>query len=171
MQRRTLLGLGMAGGALLTIAGAGAAAWMHAAAWRDGQLLPAGQRVLAAVARAVLDGSLPDAPHAQTAAIQAHLTRMQALLRTLPPHAQGEVADLLALLALPPTRLALAGLSSAWDGATVVEVQAALRSMRASSLRLRRQAYGALRDLTHAAYFSDASTWSLLRYPGPRILA
>jgi hypothetical protein len=43
--------------------------------------------------------------------------------------------------------------------------------MRQSSLLLRRQAYGALRDLTHAAYFADATTWPLLRYPGPRTLA
>ena len=54
--------------------------------------------------------------------------------------------------------------------ASIGEVQAALESMRASSLMVRRQAYGALRDLTHAAYFSDPSTWTSLRYPGPRAI-
>jgi hypothetical protein len=170
MQRRTLLGLGVAGGALLALAGAGVA-WMYEAAWRDGHLLPAGRRVLAGVARAVLDGTLPAEPRVQSAAIEAHLNRMQALIQAMPPHTQAEVADLLAVLALPPSRWALCGLSSPWETAAVNEVQSALQSMRRSSLLVRRQAYGALRDLTHAAYFADASTWPLLRYPGPRAIA
>lgn len=170
MQRRTLLGLGVAGAAVLALAGGGAA-WLYEAAWRDGELLPAGRRVLAPIARAVLDGSLPEDPRAADSAIGAHLARMQALLRGLPPHTQTEVADLLALLAMAPGRRAFAGLSSAWDSAAVHDVQAALQSMRRSSLLLRRQAYNALRDLTHAAYYADASTWPLLRYPGPSAIA
>jgi hypothetical protein len=170
MQRRSLLRLGVAGGALLALAGGGAALMVEAG-WRDGQLMPAGRRVLASVARAVLDGSLPFDPTAQAAAIEAHLSRMQATVNGMPPHTQSEIADLLTLLAMPPLRATLAGLSIAWDRASVAEVQAALRSMRQSKLLLRRQAYGALRDLTHAAYFADASTWPLLHYPGPRALA
>ncbi len=170
MQRRTLLGLGAAGAAVVALAGGGAA-WMYESAWRDGELLRAGRSVLAGVARAVLDGSLPDEPRAADAAIDAHLDRMQTALRALPPHTQAEVADLLALLAMPPGRRVLAGLSSPWDSAAVSDVQAALQSMRASSLLLRRQVYHALRDLTHAAYFAEASTWPLLSYPGPRSLA
>jgi hypothetical protein len=46
-----------------------------------------------------------------------------------------------------------------------------LRSLRASSLLLRRQIYTALRDLTRGAYFADASTWPQMRYPGPRALS
>jgi hypothetical protein len=149
----------------------GGGAWMYEAAWRDGQLLPAGRRVLASVARAVLDGSLPADVAAQAAAVEGHLKRMQATVNAMPLHTQGEIADLLALLAMPPVRATLAGLSTAWERASVVDVQAALRSMRQSTLLLRRQAYGALRDLTHAAYFADASTWPLLHYPGPRALA
>ena len=156
MQRRTLLGLGVAGAAVLALAGGGAAL-MYERAWRDGKLLAAGRRVLASVARAVLDGSLPSDVAAQAAA--------------MPPHTQGEIADLLALLAMPPLRASLAGLSAAWERAPVADVQAALQSMRQSSLLLRRQVYGALRDLTHAAYFADASTWPVLRYPGPRTFA
>jgi hypothetical protein len=170
MQRRTLLGLGVTGAAVLALAGGGAAL-MYERAWRDGTLLPAGRRVLAAVARAVLDGSLPNDAAAQATAIDGHLTRMQATVSALPPHTQSEVADLLALLSMPPLRVALTGLSSPWEQASVADVQAALQSMRQSSLLLRRQAYGALRDLTHAAYFADATTWPLLRYPGPRTLA
>jgi hypothetical protein len=170
MQRRTLLGLGVAGAAVLALAGGGAAL-MYERAWRDGKLLAPGRRVLASVARAVLDGSLPSDVAAQAAAIESHLTRMEATINSMPPHTQGEIADLLALLAMPPLRASLAGLSAAWERAPVADVQAALQSMRQSSLLLRRQVYGALRDLTHAAYFADASTWPVLRYPGPRTFA
>ena len=170
LQRRTLLGLGLAGSALVALS-AGGIAWMHEPAWRDGRLLPAGERVLAAVARAVLDGHLPDEPRAQAQAIEQHLQRMNALLHHLPPHTQAEVAELLALLALPPTRLALASLATPWEAASVAQVQDALRGLRASSLQLRRQIYTALRDLTRGAYFADASTWTQMRYPGPRVLS
>jgi hypothetical protein len=169
MQRRTLLGLGVAGGALLALAGSGIAL-MYEAAWRNGRLEPAGRSVLGAVARAVLDGSLPVETADQTAAIDTHLTRMNATVAAMSPNTQGEIADLLALLAMPPGRRALAGLASPWPRATLAELQGALQSMRQSSLLLRRQAYGALRDLTHAAYFSDPSAWPLLGYPGPRLL-
>jgi hypothetical protein len=169
LQRRTLLSLGVAGSAVVALS-AGGIAWMFEPAWRDSQLLPAGRRVLGAVARAVLDGHLPDDAAAQGRAVEQHLERMNALLRSLPPHTQAEVAELLALLALPPTRLALTSLAKPWDEATVAEVQSSLRTMRSSSLLLRRQAYTALRDLTRGAYFADASTWPAMRYPGPRAL-
>jgi hypothetical protein len=170
MQRRTLLGMGLAASALLALVGGGAAL-LYERAWRDGKLLPAGRQVLAAVARAVLDGSLPSDTAAQAAAIEAHLTRIEATVGAMPAHTQGEIADLLALLAMPPLRATLFGLSGAWADAPLANVQAALQSMRQSSLLPKRQAYNALRDLTHAAYFAHASTWPLLRYPGPRALA
>jgi hypothetical protein len=170
MQRRTLLGIGVAASAMLALAGGGAAL-LYERAWRDGKLLPAGRGVLAAVARAVLDGNLPSDTAAQAAAIDAHLTRIEATIGAMPVYTQGEIADLLALLAMPPLRTTFAGLHGAWADAPVADIQVALQSMRQSSLLLRRQAYNALRDLTHAAYFADASTWPLLRYPGPRALA
>jgi hypothetical protein len=170
MQRRTLLGMGVAAGALFALAGGGAAL-LYQRAWRNGKLLPAGRHVLAAVARAVLDGSLPSGTAAQATAIEAHLTRIEATVGAMPAHTQREIADLLALLAMPPLRATLFGLSGAWADAPLADVQAALQTMRQSSLLPKRQAYNALRDLTHAAYFAHASTWPLLRYPGPRALA
>lgn len=167
MRRRTLLGLGLAGGALIAAAASGAAL-MYEPAWRNGRLESAGRRVLGAVARAVLDGSLPADRAAQLVTIEAHLTRLDDTVRAMSPHTQSEIANLLTLLAMPPGRLALAGLTSPWPEATVADLHVALQSMRQSSLLLRRQAYGALRDLTHAAYYSDSSTWAALRYPGPR---
>ncbi|MES2960714.1 MAG: hypothetical protein V4792_21165 [Pseudomonadota bacterium] len=169
MQRRTLLKLGLASGAVLVIAGGGAAL-LYEPGWHEGRLSPSGRRVLGAVARAVLDGTLPTGVDAQRAALAAHLDRMDATLRGMAPSAQHEVGDLLSLLAATPGRLALAGLSTDWPGADAADIQTALQAMRSSRIGLRRQAYHALRDLTHAAYFADRATWVQLGYPGPMSL-
>jgi hypothetical protein len=162
-QRRTLLKVGLAAGAALAVAG-GAAVWMTEPAWKGQALSATGQRVLRAVARAVLEGSLPaDAE----SALSAHLTRMNATLGGMPPGTQAEVNELLTILGTAAGRLGLASLRSDWQDASVAQIQSALQGMRTSSLALRQQAYHALRDLTHAAYFADASTWSALGYPGP----
>ena len=92
MQRRKLLKLGFASAAALALLGGGVAL-LHAPAWRDERLTDAGRRVLASIARAVLDGSLPAPPEAQLAALDAHLDRMDATLRALPPSMQAEVGE------------------------------------------------------------------------------
>lgn len=166
VKRRSLLKLGIASTATLALLGGGAAL-LYEPTWRDGRLTDSGRQVLAAIARAVLDGSLPVDTGPQQAAIASHLDRMDATLRAMPPATQREVGDLLALLALPPGRLALAGLASDWARADVAQIQTALQAMRSSRLALRQQAYHALRDLTHAAYFADSATWAQLGYPGP----
>lgn len=166
MQRRTLLKLGVTGSAALALVGGGVALF-YEPAWRVDRLTGMGRTVFEAVARAVLDGSLPVDAAALRSALVSHLERMDGTLRAMAPATQREVADLLALLALPPGRIALAGLTTDWAYASVAQVQAALQSMRTSRLTLRRQAYHALRDLTHAAYFADSATWTQLGYPGP----
>lgn len=169
MQRRTLLRLGVASGAALALAGGGVALF-YAPGLRDGQLTAAGRGVFAAVARGVLDGTLPNEPKAQEVALSAHLDRLNALLSAMSPPTQREVAELLVVLNAPPGRLAMAGLTSDWPQASVAQLQAALQGMRVSRISLRQQAYHALRDLTHAAYFSGSASWAQLGYPGPTTL-
>jgi hypothetical protein len=166
VKRRSLLKLGIVGTVTLTLVGGGAAL-LYERSWRDGRLTDSGRHVLAAIARAVLDGSLPPEAGPQAAALASHLDRMDVALRALPTATQRGIADLLALLAMPPGRLALAGLASEWQRADVAQVQAALQAMRTSRLSLRQVAYHALRDLTHAAYFASSATWPQLGYPGP----
>lgn len=170
MQRRTLLRVGIVGGALLALAGGGALLLRSAPAWRDGHLTPAGRRVMRGAARGVLDGLLP-AANAQAPVLDAHLNRVDATIAALSPSTQAEIDRLLTLLATAPGRIGLARLTPDWDDATSADVQQALESMRRSSLTLRLQAYHALRELTQGAFFSDPSTWPLLGYPGPRALA
>lgn len=165
MQRRTLLKLGL--GATLLLAAAGGAVVMMRPALSGGHLRAGVREVMRGVAVAVLDGVLPTEPAARQAALDAHLLRLDATIAAFPPSTQAELSQLLALLAAPPGRLALAGLSTDWPEASVAQIQSALQGMRVSSLALKRQAYHALRDLTNAAYFSDPSAWAHLGYPGP----
>jgi hypothetical protein len=165
MQRRKLLKIGMASSAVLLVAG-GAMVLLQPGL--NGRVLSAGGReVFAAIGRAVLDRTLPADPNARAAALHALMDRIDSVVQGLPPQAQGELAQLLALMASHAGRLALAGLATPWTEATVAEIQQALQGMRLSRLALRQQAYAALHDITASAYFSDASTWPLLGYPGP----
>lgn len=165
MQRRNLLKLGLASAAVLALAG-GAASMMQPGLV-DGRLGSAGRTVVIHVGRALLEGSLPAGPQSRQAALQGLLERVDALTAALPPHAQAELSQLLALLATLPGRRALAGLEPDWADAGAPEIQQALQSMRTSGLSLRQQAYQALHDIVGAAYFSDAQTWGQLGYPGP----
>jgi hypothetical protein len=168
MQRRHLLQVGTAAALLLGATGAGLALLRPGV--RDGRFTAEARQVFAAVAAAVLDGLLPPEPGARAAALQAHLTRMDTTLAGLPPALQGEVAELATLLATAPTRLALTGLGAAWHEAPLADVQAMLQRLRLSPVALRQQVFHALRDLTNAAWFADASAWPAIGYPGPRAL-
>jgi hypothetical protein len=165
MQRRSWLKLGLASAAVLAVGG-GAVALLEPGL-RDARLSAAGRLVFTHVGRAVLEGSLPAGDPAQARALEGLLTRIDALVAALPPHAQGELSQLLALLASSAGRRTLAGLASPWEAASVQEIQAALQSMRVASISLRQQAYHALHDITLGAYFSDPGTWAVLGYPGP----
>lgn len=162
MQRRSLIKAGFAATALLAVAGGGLAVWRPG--WADGRLTAAGREVFAAVSRAVLGPLLPP----DAAALDAQLARLDTTIAGFPAATQREVAELLALLATAPARLALTGLATDWPAASAPQLQAMLERLRHSPLALRRQVYHALRDLTNAAYFADAAAWQAIGYPGPR---
>ncbi len=165
MQRRTLLKLGATAAAVLVVAG-GTSAWLEPG-WQKGGLSTTGRQVFAAVGKAVLDKILSMDNGEREMAVNGWLDRVNVLIDALPSHAQTELAQLLALLANPAGRRALAGLHLPWAEAGVADVQQALQAMRVSRLALRQQAYAALHDITAGAYFSDASSWAVLGYPGP----
>lgn len=166
MERRSLLKLGVGAAALLALAGGGVALFQPGLA--AGRLTDSGKRVFEAVARAVLDGSLPRAASEQRAALAAQLKRLDDVILAFPAAVQAELSQLLAILSTGAGRRLLAGLSPDWPDASVAEIQAAFDDMRLSGLAARQQAYHALRDLTNAAFYADASAWRLVGYPGPR---
>ncbi|MFM9881148.1 MAG: hypothetical protein ACKVOO_12155 [Burkholderiaceae bacterium] len=165
MQRRHVLRLGLASAAAFSLAG-----WAVLSVqpgWHNGTFSASARAVFLAVSRGMLDGSLPTEDGARQQALQGLLARLEGLVQSLPAHAQDELSQLLALLGTTAGRRALAGLPVDWPVADVASLQAALQSMRSSRISLRQQAYHALHDLVGGAYFSDASTWPQLGYPGP----
>jgi hypothetical protein len=165
MQRRSLLALGAASAAVLAVGGGLVAALRPGL--REARLSAGGREVFAGVSRGLLDGSLPAGGAALERALEGLLERIDGLIAALPPHAQSELSQLLALLASAGGRRALAGLPDPWPMASVSQIQQALQGMRVSGLSLRQQAYQALHDIVGSAYFSDPRTWGLLGYPGP----
>lgn len=165
MKRRTLFKLGVVSAAALALAGG--AAVLVRPGLEKGRLGEAGREVFLAVARAVLQGSLPTQDPARQVELEGLLGRIDALTLALPAHAQAELSQLLSLLATGAGRHLLAGLNEDWPTASETDIQHALQGMRLSSLALRQQAYGALHEITAAAYFSEPSTWPQLGYPGP----
>lgn len=168
MQRRRWLQWGVAGAATLAVFGSGVALWQPA--WDEIGLSEAGHDLVAAVSSGFLEGSLPVDTGAREHALQALVTRVEDLVRSLPAHSQEELAQLLSLMAHPAGRVALTGLRPPWAQASMAQVQAALQGMRVSSLVIRRQAYLALHDVIGSAYYADPSTWAELGYPGPQAI-
>ena len=165
MDRRRLLILGVVSAAALALGG-GVVALLQPGL-QDGRLTRSGRTVFAGLSRGLLDGSLPAGPDAMRVAIDGLLERIDALVAALPPHAQSELSQLLAILASSAGRRVLARLDTPWQSATVADIQQSLQTLRVSGLDLRRQAYQALHDIVGSAYFSDPGTWSFLGYPGP----
>lgn len=168
MNRRHWLKLGLGSAVVLAVGGG----WVASVApgWQGGRFSPEAQTVLRACGKALLDGSLPTDAAAELAALDGLLQRLSDAVAALPPHAQAELSELLALMATSVGRQWLGGVATPWPQATVAQVQAGLRAMRFSRVSLRQQAYQALHDLTGAAYFSSPQTWTVLGYPGPRDL-
>ena len=100
-----------------------------------------------------LQGTLPADAQARSRALETMVERIDALAVNLPVPVQAELSQLLGLLCTAPGRLGLAGLGPDWADATEVQVQAALESMRFSSLALRQQALpGAARNRGRCLY-------------------
>lgn len=166
MQRRSLLKLGVASAVVLAAAG-GAIALIQPGLVQ-GKLSQGARSVFSSVAKALLDGTLPQDAVAQQTAINGLLDRIDDLTLGLPPHTQAELSQLLSLLSTSAGRLGLAGLGTDWASASVPDVSAALQNMRLSRLALREQTYSALHDIVGGTYFSAPDTWSVMGYPGPR---
>ncbi len=123
--------------------------------------------MFSAVAIAVLDDLVPTPPQTRLAALAAHCDRLDASIAGFTPATQAEIAQLTALLCTPPARLAFTGLATDWGQASADQVRQALFGLRDSSLALRQQSYGALRELTNGAWFADPANASAIGYTGP----
>lgn len=169
MKRRRLLQLGLGAAALLALAGGGLALLRPGLV--NGKLSPDSRALMRALALAVFDGAWPAAAPARETQLQAHLDQVDLAIAGLPDRVQDELSQLLALLSSGAGRLALTGLHSDWQQASVADVTQALQSMRDSRLDTRQQIYQALRELHCAVFFTESSHWPLVGYPGPKEIA
>lgn len=168
MQRRTLLKVGIATGALLAVAGGTLALLRPGRA--DGRLTVPAQVMFTALARAVLAELLPAQDADQARAMQGLLQRIEGTIAGMPPGLQAEVDELLTIAASAPGRLALLGVGSSWDAVSTDELTRALQALRLSGLALRQQVFHAFRDMIAAAWFAEPATWAAIGYGGPRAM-
>lgn len=170
MQRRRLLKLGVVGSASVGVGGG--VAWLAKTPKSEHAPLSASAfQVLAAIATALLEGSLPTDDRDRQAVMPAYLDRLAGTVSGLPPSSQRELAQVLSLMALAPGRWVLSGLGTPWPDASREQFRDALETMRRSPWTQRRQVYHALRDLARAAWYAAPTTWIALGYPGPRAVA
>jgi hypothetical protein len=163
--RRQVLKYGVAGAVVLAAAGfaRGQPAYRAASGHEPLTALGAADReVLAAVAPAILAGV--EGVAQQVDAVVGSIDRA---IAGLPPHLQGEVRQLLALLASWPGRRWIAGVASPWPDASPAEVAAFLARWRFSRWALLQQGYHALHELVLAAWYARPDSWPAIGYPGP----
>jgi hypothetical protein len=163
--RRQFLKHGVAGSLLLAAAGVtrGQSGYRPATGHEPVQILSSEDRnVLAAIVPAILAGTA-----ATSQPIEAIVGSVDRAVAGLPPHLQGEVGQLLALLASWPGRRWIAGVASPWQEASREEVTAFLERWRLSRWALLQQGYHALHDLVLAAWYARPDSWPAIGYPGP----
>jgi len=167
VSRRTLLKIGVAGGAALLLARGLYTAASAASDTPTAQRLDADARaILAAVTPVMLAGALPAGADGATALREA-LAGIEQAIGGLPPAARKELEELFSLLAFAPTRCLVAGVWKPWPEATRESVAAFLASWRESRFSLLRAAYGALHQIILGAWYGMPRAWGPIGYPGP----
>lgn len=170
-SRRTFIIAGLAGGAALTVAslwrGRDAAPVTDPALQPLARLGAAAPAIFAAIIPVLLDGALPEPPTERNAAIAETLANVGTAIAGLPPAAQDELADLVALLGFGPARLLLARVGPPWSQASPAEIEAFLGRWRQSGFALLRSAYDALHQIVYAAWYGNPRSWAAIGYAGP----
>lgn len=159
VSRRTFLKRGLVASALL-LGGASVAYVM----WRN----PVHDRetVLRALTRGLLAGALADDPQ-RDESIERCVRDVGTAIARLPLADQSDLTRLFALLAMAPTRAALAGVTGSWANTTTAQVNAFLESWHFHRYAMMRSAYHGLRDLVLSAWYGNPASWVATGYPGP----
>lgn len=173
LTRRQFIKTGIAGGLLLA-----AAALLQKPLDRAGkQALVAGnpldpslRTVVRAIAPVMLQGAFPAADPERAAALERITKGVALAVGALSAASQKEVAELFALLAFAPTRIAVAGLTASWDQASAADIEAFLKRWQHSRLDLLKSGYQALHDLVLGAWYADPQSWAAIGYAGPPAL-
>lgn len=168
VSRRTLLTVGLAGGAALLFA-----RWLYTPTATPPRrtenaspLDPTARTVVAAIIPVFLAGALPDASDRPSAHAET-VDGVERAIAGLPPATRKELAELFSLLAFPPTRCLIAGIWSPWPEATEQAIASFLARWRDSRFVLLRSAYAALHQLVFSAWYANPRAWPAIGYGGP----
>jgi len=166
LSRRAFIFAGVAGATMLA-----ASRWLTPSAAPRKDSLRAldadGEAIVAALVPVMLAGALPAAPDARRAAIVDTVDGVDRAILGLPPLARDELGQLFVLLALAPTRWALAHTTSSWNDASASDIEAFLQRLRDSRIGLLRAAYDALHQLIFASWYGNPRAWAAIGYGGP----
>jgi hypothetical protein len=173
LTRRQFIKTGIAGGVLLA-----AAAFFQKPLDRAGKqalvtgnpLDPSLRTVVRTIAPVMLQGAFPTADPDRSAALERITKGVALAVGALSAASQKEVAELFALLAFAPTRIAVAGLTASWDQASAAEIEAFLKRWQHSRIDLLKSGYQALHDLVLGAWYADPQSWTAIGYAGPPAL-
>jgi hypothetical protein len=122
--------------------------------------------ILAAIGPVMLAGALPAGGTGTNAFIEGFDTAVAGL----PPHVQGELAQLFMLLKNGVLRVLATGVMHPWHEASQEEIARFLTAWRYSGIVKLRAGYDALHQLTLAAWYGNPVSWSAIGYPGPPVV-
>lgn len=171
ISRRQFLQVGVAGGLVLTLANS----LKTRANPRDSALGSLDFKALdnrdaaciAAIASAILAGSLPEESSARQIAINEVVEAFDRTIMGLSPAIQAEVRQLLSLLTLGFTRRFVVGLGDDWPNTSQADIHAFLERWRHSRFALLQQGYQALVRVTLACWYGNPLSWGAIGYRGP----
>lgn len=166
MARREFIRAGLAGGALLAVAG-----WLNAAGPRARDtayvLDDVEREMLSAIVPVLLAGAMPGEGAARREAVARTVDGVVRAVSGLSLASRKEVGELFGLLAWAPGRRALAGVGRPWREAEAGEIARFLASWRSSRFGLLFSGYAALHDLILGAWYARPEAWEAIGYPGP----
>jgi hypothetical protein len=163
--RRGFLSLAATGAALAALARLPAASALAAAGSESAFFSGHEREILAQVVERMVATGAPDAP----AVRETHTIEViDRICAGLDPEASGVLPNLLRLVEWGP--LLFDFTFTRFSRMSDAGKDASLRSWMTSRLDLRRQAFYALRNLSHLGYYSQEATWPLIGYLGPFVL-
>ena len=168
LSRRSLLKIGVLGGAVLATAGVTVALvdrFASAPAQGHLALRPADLPILAALVPVMLEGAVE--PTRLSDAARNTIQGLDHQLAHLSPEMLKLTRQMLDVLALPVTRGPLTGIWSGWESASPEAVRHFLARWENSALALLRMGHASLLQLVMMAWYAQPESWAHCGYPGP----
>jgi len=175
MTRRQWLKTGVAGGALLAVAGWTTRGTLWGKGSRQAQsknfqyefLTHADYQVLQAIIPVMVSDVFDAGKPGYADLLDETIYRFDRAVSGFYPAVQNELRQLFSLLTMPPGRIFGARLWRHWSKVRREDVEAFLNRWRTSRWRLLQSGYDALQQLSVSAWYGNPKSWEDISYPGP----